>query len=76
MAPGGAAAASDTMFRVGNGGGEWLDGVWMSLGIALDDYGGCCRPCVVYGERGCGGLVVKKSSAREGRSCEKALLTH
>jgi hypothetical protein len=38
MAPGGAAAARDTMFRVGNGGREWLDGVWMSLGIALDGY--------------------------------------
>ena len=43
----------------------------MSLGIALPNYGGLCWPCVVVGERGCGGLVVKKSSAREGRSCER-----
>ena len=48
----------------------------MSLGIALSGYGELCCPCVVVGERGCDGLVVKKSSAREGRSCERALLTH
>lgn len=76
MAPGGAAAARDTMFRVGNGEREWCFDVWMTLGVALSGYGELCCPCVVVGERGCDGLVVKKSSAREGRSCERALLTH
>lgn len=40
MAPGGAAAARETMFRGDNWGRGVLDGVDISLGIVGGDYGG------------------------------------
>jgi hypothetical protein len=43
MAPGGAAAARETMFRGGDRGVGILDGVDISLGIVRGDYGGCLQ---------------------------------